>query len=162
MKINYDASLYKKIANFEIDEIVQVKNRNGIESTIYIQNIIDLSWHDLQLLTQSGSDRFSKRVHLYQKYSSPNNIKPKNEPELEEIKNCIKIYRSNDFKEHHQINNYISENNLWHQFPTIRSLNDHGPHKEIKGIQPKYFAIICQILKISGGNGLPLDSYKKY
>ena len=35
-------------------------------------------------------------------------------------------------------------------------------YKEIEGIQPKYFEIVCNILKISGEKGLPLDSYKKY
>lgn len=168
MKIEYDVNLYKKIANFKLNKIVRVKNRNNIESTIHIQNITSLSWHDLQLLTRNGADRFSKMVFLYEKYSNssttppPTNGDELSKAESEEISQYIKIYHSNNFTEHHQVNNFISENNFWNQFSTIRSLNDHGQHKEIKGIQPKYFNIICQLLKISGGNGLPLDSYKKY
>ena len=168
MKIDYDVSLYKKIANFKINRIVQVKNRNGIKSTIHIQNITNLSWQDLQLLTRDGVDRFSKMVSLYKTYSNSNITPPPingdelSNSESEEINKYIKIYQSNEFTEHHQVNTFISYHNSWDQFPTIRSLNDHGQNKEIKGIQPRYFNIICQLLKISGGNGLPLDSYKKY
>ena len=107
-------------------------------------------------------------VFLYEAYSSPNATPtPNNGNELsklesEEINQYINIYQSNNFVEHHQVNKFISENNLWDEFPTIRSLNDHGQNKEIQGIQPKYFNIVCHLLKISGGNGMPLDSYKKY
>ncbi|OJA03805.1 hypothetical protein BGC33_00590, partial [Bathymodiolus thermophilus thioautotrophic gill symbiont] len=65
MKIEYDNNLYKEIANFKINEIVRVTNREGIMSDIHITNIIKLKWHELQLLISIGTDRFSKMVLLY-------------------------------------------------------------------------------------------------
>lgn len=169
MKIEYDADLYKKIASLNFNKIIQVRNRKGIERTIHIQNITRLSWHELQLLITEGKDTFSKMVLLFHKYISLDSseefqLRGKNltSKESEEIIEYIKIYRKNSFSRHFEVNEYITENDLWDNFSTIRSLNNHGDYKEIKGIQPKYFEMICQILNISGEGGLPLDAYKKY
>jgi len=169
MKIDYDVNLYKKIARLSLNEIVQVRNRNGIKSTIHIKNITELSWNELQLLISSGADRFTKMVLLYENYSHSNDTGEsltngnKFTPiESEEINEYVKIYRTNKLTKHFEVNDYISINNLWDKFPTIRSLNDHGKHKELKGIQPKYFEAICQILNIFGEKGVHLDAYKPY
>lgn len=74
MKIDYDVNLYKKIANFNVNEVVQVSNRKGRRSIIHITNITKLSWEDLQLLVSAGSDKFSKMVFLYQEYSSKQQV----------------------------------------------------------------------------------------
>jgi hypothetical protein len=44
MKIDYDVSLYKEIANFSVNKVVQVSNRKGRKTTIHITNITQLSW----------------------------------------------------------------------------------------------------------------------
>jgi len=169
VKIEYDASLYREIANFSVNEVVQVSNRKGRRSTIHIINITKLSWQDLQLLISSGPDRFSKMVLLYREYSSKKKVsesvirgKPLSSNESREINEYIKIFRENYLTKHHEVNEIINQSHAWDNFKTIRSLNDHGEHKQIEGIQPKYFEIVCNILKISGEKGLPLDSYKKY
>ncbi|MEZ2634514.1 hypothetical protein ACBP95_02285 [Morganella morganii] len=169
MKINYDASLYRKIANFSVNKVVQVSNKKGIKSTIHITNITQLSWQSLQLLVSRGSDKFSKMVFLYREYSqqgenSESVIRGKylSSNESMEINEYIKIYREHGCTKHHEVNEIITKNRLWDNFKTIRSLNDHGEFKDIEGIQPQYFEIVCNILKISGDNGLPLDGYKKY
>ena len=169
MKIDYDVNLYKKIANFSVNEVVQVSNRKGIRSTIHITNITKLSWQNLQLLVSSGSDRFSKMVFLYREYSSKKEVsdsvirgKPLSQNETSEINHYIKIFRDYDCTKHHEVNEIISQRGDWDKFKTIRSLNDHGEHKKIKGIQPQYFEIVCNILKISGEGGLSLDSFQKY
>ena len=169
MKIDYDAKLYKRIASLNLNEVVQVRNRKGIKSTIHIQNITNLSWHDMQLLISDGADKFTKMVLLYEKYvnsSGDGECLTRGEnltyAEIQEINEYIKIYHENGFAKHYEVNEYISTNSLWEQFPNIRSLNNHGDHKDIEGIQPKYFEIICQQLKISGENGLPLDAYRQY
>ncbi|MCL7420600.1 MAG: hypothetical protein M8364_06825 [Methylobacter sp.] len=169
MKIDYDVSLYKKIARLGLNVIVQVKNRKGVRHTIHIQNITKLSWHELQLLVPYGDDKFTKMVLLYEQYTKNNNS---DEPimagetltpdESDELNDYIRMYRENSFSKHFEVNEYISANNLWDRFPTIRSLNDHGDYKGIKGIQPKYFEIICRLLDISGEEGAPLDAYTKY
>ena len=82
--------------------------------------------------------------------------------EVDEITAYIDIFYQNNFKEHYQVNELISQNDAWDMFPTIRSLNDHGEYKEIEGIQPKYFEVICNILKLSEFHGRPLDSFKAY
>jgi hypothetical protein len=168
MKIKYDVELYKKIANLHLNEIVQVKNRKGHNFAIHITNLTRLSWRELQLLNSSGKDRFSKMVELYNRYSIPRNDSnevlqnPLSPEEIEEIQRYIGIYKTEGLHAHFQVNEYITANDLWHQFPKIRSLNDHGDFKNIHGIQPKYFQIICHLLNISGGNGRPLDAYRTY
>ena len=169
MKIEYDVNLYKEIANFNINEFVQVSNSKGRRSCIHITNITRLSWQDLQLLVSVGSDRFSKMVFLYQEYSSKQQAsesvirgKPLSANEANEIEEYIRIFRENSCTKHYDVNKIITQSGRWDSFKTIRSLNDHGEHKEIEGIQPQYFEIICNILKISGEKGLPLESYKKY
>ncbi|HFG2180048.1 MULTISPECIES: hypothetical protein [Vibrio] len=169
MKIEYDVELYKKIANFKVNEVVQVCNRKGHRSTIHITNITKLSWQELQLLVASGSDRFSKMVYLYREYASKKEVsesvirgKPISKSENEEINEYIRMFRDYNCTKHYEVNEIITERGDWDKFPTIRSLNDHGKHKEIPGIEPQYFEIVCNILKISGEGGLSLDGYKKY
>jgi hypothetical protein len=41
-------------------------------------------------------------------------------------------------------------------------MNDHGHMSDVKGITPNNFAIVCDILKIQGGDGAPLKRYRKY
>ncbi|ENL8551363.1 hypothetical protein [Serratia marcescens] len=169
MKIDYDVSLYREIANFSVNKVVQVSNRKGRKTTIHITNITQLSWQSLQLLVSSGSDRFSKMVFLYREYSQQGQFsesvirgKPLSSNETKEINEYIKIYRDHGCTKHHEVNDIITKNRLWNNFKTIRSLNDHGEFKGIEGIQPQYFEIVCNILKISGDKGLPLDGYQKY
>lgn len=169
MKAEYDANLYQKIANCHLDEIVQVENKKGVRTTVHITNITRLSWRELQLLMPEGADRFSKMTLLFDRYCKADagsvhqsrwqKLTPQ---ETEEINAYIKIFRENDFSMHSQVNNYITENELWRMFSTIRSMNDHGRFKEIPGIQPKYFEIVCQLSGISAGDGLPLNAFRKY
>lgn len=169
MKIKYDQGIYKEIARFPINEIVQVESRKGRRSTIHITNITSLSWNELQLLIADGSDRFSKMVHLYKRYTNGVTAGDKGlrgvsltPAETIEINRYIEIFRNQGFSKHTEVNDYISNNGLWDEFRTIRSLNDHGKFREIEGIQPKYFKVVCAVLKISGEGGLSLDSYRSY
>ncbi len=163
MKIQYQAKLYKKIANFPINDIITITNRKGRVFNIFIGKITNLSWRNLQLLERDGDDRFSKMVLLYEKYKSNNQKQTKlSEKELDEISKYLEIYKNNNFFYHYEINNYISKNNMWDEFPTIRSLNNHGKGKIVHGIQPKYFKIICQTLDITDNNGDNLKDYQPY
>lgn len=169
MKIDYDVELYKEMAQFPINEIVQGYNRKGRKHTIHITCITRLTWQELQLLMPEGADRFSKMVLLYQKYvnstvssSAQINGVSLSKNESEEINKYIGIFREQGFTKHTDVNNHITESSLWDEFKTIRSLNNHGKHDDIEGIQPKYFEIVCSVLRISGEGGAPLDSYKKY
>ena len=165
MKIKYDSRLYREIASLELNELVQVKNRKGRLSTIYIRSIHDLSWNELQLLMPEGEDSFSKKVLLYRKFCSLGSLSESGKlsfVELSEINEYVAIYKQNSFSKHYEVNHYISDNFLWNRFSTIRSLNNHGESKGIPGIQPKYFSIICEMLDISGESGAALDSYSRY
>lgn len=167
--MKYDKDLYKKIANLKLNKIVKVSNRNGWITTIHIQNITALKWNQLQLLIPGTGTGFQKMWQLYQRYTEINlssNLKPGfnalTASESKEINDFINIFKLNNLTEHFQVNKYITENELWDEFKTIRSINNHGLNKEVPGIQPKYFNIICELLKIQGGNGSPLANYKKY
>lgn len=169
MKIEYNAGLYREIASLHLDEIVQVENRKGERTTIHITNITKLSWRELQLLMPEGADRFSKMVLLFERHcgiatklASPVRGQKLTHQETAEINAYVSIFRENEFCAHSQVNNYITDNDLWSAFPTIRSLNDHGRFTEVPGIQPKYFEVVCELTGISGGDGLPLDTFRKY
>jgi len=82
--------------------------------------------------------------------------------ESNEVDQYIKIYREHNFQEHYEVNAYITRMNLWDSFPSIRSLNDHGDHKQIPGILPRLFGIICKRLNIGGSGGTPLDGSTPY
>ena len=82
--------------------------------------------------------------------------------EIKQVEEYIEIYKSNNFTQHHEVNKYITDRNLWNNFSKIRALNDHGRNKEIQGILPKYYGVVCVILGIKGGNGQPLDKSVPY
>ena len=68
MNAEYDVELYKRIARLKLDETVITNNRNGNKETIYIRNIVELTWHQLQLLIY-GVNKFNKMINLYNMYS---------------------------------------------------------------------------------------------
>jgi hypothetical protein len=82
-----------------------------------------------------------------------------------EIKQLLKylwIYKNNHCTEHYEVNEIITKEDRWDDFTMIRSLNDHGYRHKVLGIEPKYFAIICKVLKIEGADGNPLEDWEKY
>lgn len=84
------------------------------------------------------------------------------EDEIEQLLSYLWIFISENFEEHWQVNNYITEHDIWDEFTAIRSLNDHGHRQKIKGITPKHFAIACKVLDIDADDGAPLRDYLKY
>jgi len=173
MKIEYDKELYIKIAMLNINEVIVTTNRKGQRKTIHITKITNLTWQELQLLVNEGADKFTKMFLLYEKYTCKNvdsresaskffkgdKLSPS---EASEIAAYVRIFQENNFKEHFQVNEYITNNDKWDEFSTIRSLNDHKEYKRIPGILPKYFEIICNLLNIGGASGRSLDSATHY
>ena len=82
--------------------------------------------------------------------------------ELYQVERYIFIFKSCSFTQHWQVNNYISKNNLWSEFDNIRSFNDHGANMHIRGILPKFFSLVCEILEINSSNGEPLTRSQRY
>ncbi len=82
--------------------------------------------------------------------------------EIDQLKKYMTIYIDHDFSEQKFANSYITKNELWHKFPDIRSLNEHGDHKDVPGILPRIYSITCEILDLTKGNGKPLTGFHKY
>ncbi len=82
--------------------------------------------------------------------------------ELEQTAEYIQLYHSRKCSEHWQVNNIITKEGKWDEFTAIRSLNDHGTASKLKGITPKFFAIVCLVLSIQGDDGAPLKDYDMY
>jgi len=80
----------------------------------------------------------------------------------EQVKEYVLIYKKHSFKQHYEVNNYITKNSLWGNFTEMRSMNDHGSNVIVHGITKKYFRLICEILEITGANGKPLIKAEKY
>jgi len=79
-----------------------------------------------------------------------------------EVFNYIRDFTENSFSNLSELNNYLTDNEEWEYYPTIRSLNTHGIYSKIPGIQPKYFLIVCIELGIKGGKGRSLDGFEPY
>lgn len=84
------------------------------------------------------------------------------ELEFYQIKKYMDIFVDNKFIDQKDTNNYITEKKYWNKFSEIRSLNDHGEHKEIPGILPKFYRVTCDILKLTKGRGAQLTKATKY
>jgi hypothetical protein len=82
--------------------------------------------------------------------------------QIEQLLKYLWIYRTEYCSEHWEVNEHITENNLWGDFLELRSLNNHGYTSRIKGITPKFFAIVCKVLSVGSGNGAHLKGYQKY
>lgn len=79
-----------------------------------------------------------------------------------EIMHYVQIYKEKSCTEQAEANNIISQERIWDEFPHIRSLNDHTIHLNVPGILPVYYAIVCKLLNIKGGRGLPLTNFRQY
>lgn len=82
--------------------------------------------------------------------------------ELSQLLKYIALFQAYKCDEHYEVNNIITNQGRWDEFFILRSLNDHGSGSWIRGIEPKYFAIICNVLEIDDAGGAPLISSKKY
>ena len=167
MKIEYDVNLYREMANFRVNEVVQVSNRKGRRSTIHITKITKLSWQDLQLLVSSGVDKFSKMVMLYREYSSKKEVSESvikgkflSSNETVEINEYIQIFHDHGCTRHHEVNEIIAQRNEWDRFKTIRSLNDHGEHKKLKGYSLYILKLFVIFLKYQASKGCHLIAFK--
>lgn len=72
------------------------------------------------------------------------------------------IFLDEDFQEHWEVNDYITDHDKWDEFPEIRSFNDHARANELRGITPRFFAIVCEILGLDDFPGSPLIRSRKY
>ena len=84
------------------------------------------------------------------------------QPQKVEVSRYAYIFLANGYTKHWQVNNHITNINQWDKFNEMRSLNDHGYNRLIKGIKPKYFRIICQLLEIEGFEGNPLKNIVEF
>lgn len=82
--------------------------------------------------------------------------------ECKALKMYTDIFIAEKFEAHYQVNDYITETKQWDAFKLLRSNNNHGNGKIVKGIQPNFFKAICFLLGVSGENGDPLESYECY
>jgi hypothetical protein len=82
--------------------------------------------------------------------------------ENKEVEDYLKIFRGQNFREHWEVNVWISSMNKWDDFKNIRSINDHERAKNLQGIQPRFFAEVCQRLKLEDFNGSKLIKAVKY
>lgn len=82
--------------------------------------------------------------------------------EKKEINEYINIYKNLNFSKHYEVNNYISRNQLWGRFPTIRSRNTHANGAVVPGIFPKYYAIVCELVGMESGDGTSLEKSEEY
>lgn len=79
-----------------------------------------------------------------------------------EIDRYIQIFKRFNFSQHYEVNNYISRNGLWDEFPTIRSINTHANGAVVRGIFPKYYAIVCKLADMQSGDGTSLHKSEDY
>ena len=103
--------------------------------------------------------RFTSRYSTKNRYTSFSDL---SKAIQKQISAYLEIFQSNGFSEHWEVNNYISQHNMWDEFKDIRAMNDHGYVRKIRGILPKYYAIVCSQLHIMRGDGAPLLHSESY
>lgn len=79
-----------------------------------------------------------------------------------EVELYVAIFREHDFRDHWQVNEWISANGRWGVFPNIRSFNDHVLAKGVRGIRPRFFARVCNVLGLREFDGSPLLTSTPY
>ena len=109
----------------------------------------------------SGNKPVARHISKTEEKNFINDYKLTNK-EWEQVKEYVLIFKKNSLKKHHEVNNYITNNNLWDDFSELRSMNDHGSNKVVHGITEKHFKLICEILNITGDNGAPLIKAERY
>jgi hypothetical protein len=95
-------------------------------------------------------------------YTSIKNEYKLTELEIIQIKKYMDVFVDNKFIEQKEANSFITEKRDWGMFSEIRSMNDHGEHKGIPGILPKFYRVTCEILNLTKGNGAHLTKATKY
>jgi len=82
--------------------------------------------------------------------------------EVRQLAKYLYIFKKKNFLKHWEVNKYITKKKKWEKFKALRSYNDHGYNKEIKGIMPKYFAIVSKIIKNREYKGEKLINARRY
>ncbi|MCD9541227.1 hypothetical protein GLP22_08405 [Photobacterium carnosum] len=95
-------------------------------------------------------------------YTSIKNEYELTELEIIQIKQYMDVFVDHKFIEQKEVNNFITEKKGWGEFSEIRSMNDHGEHKNIPGILPKFYSVTCAVLNLTRGNGAQLTKATKY
>lgn len=72
------------------------------------------------------------------------------------------LYKSSGCTQHWEVNQIITNDQMQKEFKEIRSINNHGDNKIVKGIKPVYFKTVCAMLKITADSGSPLIDFKSY
>ncbi|EKR4921503.1 hypothetical protein GVH93_20410 [Escherichia coli] len=158
----YDAKLYRKMATMTVNEIF-IKNKYPNDYIVHFQKITDLGWPDLQQFISNGINRFDKLCILYDALlndsASWDFFKGERLPRevVDEITHYMSIYHTQKFSKHYEINNWITQNDLWERFRNIRSINHHVGGVVVKGIRETYFKITCRLLAISDEGGSRLE-----
>ncbi|AZQ61725.1 hypothetical protein EI427_05595 [Flammeovirga pectinis] len=70
---------------------------------------------------------------------------PYGDPNIE-IKNYIKIFHENDFETIMEVNQFISDHEMWDEFKGIRANLTFSNEKKYKGIEPCFYNIISKLL----------------
>ncbi|MEC4726209.1 hypothetical protein HWQ46_11670 [Shewanella sp. D64] len=102
--------------------------------------------------TVVGSYQVGATLHLW-------DLTPK---EIVQLTRYIAIFKRCNFKEHWQVNEFISNKNAWGEFDALRSNNLHANDFTAKGIYPNYYRIVYEILNISGDSGTHLVNADRY
>jgi hypothetical protein len=67
-----------------------------------------------------------------------------------------------EIRDHGKCNEYITRNGLWHRYPNIRAMNDHGYGHELEGITRTAYRLVCKIINLQNSHGAPLLHSRKY
>lgn len=171
-KLDYISTIYQEDGTYHSFFVSFLDNHPSIEDV--------RSYYKFDVLNTSTFYSFLERdeeEEIYEEYTSliyNNEYRNLNEQieissdtelspqELYELSEYINIYNNYDCTRHWEVNQIISDENRWDDFPTIRALNTHRSNNRVRGILPKYFAIICNVLSIDSGSRNPITESKNY
>ena len=153
----------------------QILNGNKLISDILtrrknkpkIKNLQLVKEYQEKIKLKQGKGHFSKNIENKKiAYTSNKTFSPifnKDEDFDNECQKYYNLMRQYNFTDQKNMNNHLTNENKWDNFPLIRAINTHGTISGIKGITPKAYAKVCRLMEreISSG-GRPLIDSKRY
>ncbi|MBY0446784.1 MAG: hypothetical protein K2Q15_16435 [Burkholderiales bacterium] len=144
---------------------VKANGHNGVSVVLQAKDFFAFDVLKM-LFTEDGADQINFSVvggpSFVGMRAHPSRQFPLSRPVLVEVLKWVNVFNDGRCTYQKDANEIITRENRWNEFPNLRSLNDHGMHKRVPGIESNYYSLFCYLLGCGGAGGAPLEASHKY
>jgi hypothetical protein len=79
-----------------------------------------------------------------------------------EVISYVALMMELEISDQGRCNEHITKARLWHKYPNIRAMNNHGYPRSIEGITPSAYKLVCELIDLKKKSGSPLLESRKY